>query len=251
MIGPALLVPAMDQHYRPARAAATPLMLDQMSVPALCAISLARKLRAGYMGPAYRVRRSDTLEQDIGFAGDLVDTLALLAFVGAGTGTVVRGYDQGLFGCDLWQTNIAKQPIVVSAGALVITTGAGAAGKPTMNLTAGRSLERPDACGLTGAPALTMAGRFRYASGAGIPIMLRVGAAGFASIATKLFGLAVNDAVAGQMSITVDTHGPRLNLTHAFTDSAYYVARAAAGAGNGTFRLRSYGVDRAFVAQAG
>lgn len=77
------------------------------------------KLRVStYTGPAIRVRRSsDNAEQDIGFVGTVLDTAALLAFTGAGSGYVVRFYDQSGGGNDFAQATGSKQARIVNAGA--------------------------------------------------------------------------------------------------------------------------------------
>lgn len=79
-----------------------------------------RKLRSAYTGAAIRVRRSsDNVEQDIGFttAGDL-DTVALLAFVGAGSGFQTTWYDQSGNGRNLVQAAASAQSRIVNAGVL-------------------------------------------------------------------------------------------------------------------------------------
>ena len=84
-----------------------------------------RLLRTAYAGPAVRVRRSsDNTELDIGFtaSGDL-DTVALLAFTGAGSGFVTTWYDQSGNGRDATQTTAANQPRIVNAGVLFVENG--------------------------------------------------------------------------------------------------------------------------------
>jgi hypothetical protein len=64
-----------------------------------------------------RVRRSsDTVEQDIGFSGDGLDTAALATFIGANTGTVRFLYDQTGNGNHLLNTVASQAPIIVSSG---------------------------------------------------------------------------------------------------------------------------------------
>jgi hypothetical protein len=76
-----------------------------------------RKENPLYGGSALRVRRSsDNAEQDIGFVGTALDTTALLAFTGAGSGFVVKWYDQMGLGHDFGQTATGKQPRIVNAG---------------------------------------------------------------------------------------------------------------------------------------
>jgi hypothetical protein len=224
--------------------------LDQISVPALCAVSSCRKLRSAYSGPCLRVRRSsDSTEQDIGFAGNVLDQAALLAFVGAGSGYVVTLYDQGPAGRHLTQTDTAKQPLIVNAGVLVITTGTGSLGVPTMKLDTGRGVERADACGMTGAPALTMATRFRSTNTSGSPVYCRIGSA--ASVASAVWQILPAGASPNQLYLGY-VNGPCFNVNF-WNDlrSDYYVARAAAGEANQLHAMRVSGVDSGLNSVAG
>lgn len=102
-------------------AAVTPLLLDTYT-GASVAYSL-RKLRAAYTGNAIRVRRSsDNLEQDIAFIGNVLDTVSLLTFCGAGNGFVTTWYDQSVSN-NLAQTTAINQPQIVSSGALITRGG--------------------------------------------------------------------------------------------------------------------------------
>lgn len=76
-----------------ATTAAPPPVLDTVAMAATAAYG-TRKLRAAYTGAAMRVRRSaDGAEQDVGFnAAGVLDTAALLAFVGTGSGFVSKLY---------------------------------------------------------------------------------------------------------------------------------------------------------------
>jgi hypothetical protein len=102
-------------YYNAASAGAS-LLLDLY--PAAAAYSL-RKLRTAYSGACIRVRRSsDNAESDIGFNAGVLDTAALLSFVGAGNGFVVTWYDQqGAF--NVTQTSSTAQPQIVSSGSLI------------------------------------------------------------------------------------------------------------------------------------
>lgn len=103
------------------------LLLDQYS-GALFALSL-RKLDRDYLGNAIRVRRSsDNSEQDIGFVSGALDESALLSFVGAGNGFIVKIYDQSGNGNDAIQPATANQPRIVISGAIIKTNG-----KPTID----------------------------------------------------------------------------------------------------------------------
>jgi hypothetical protein len=94
-----------------------PLLLDQF--PGAAAAYSLRKLRNDYTGAAIRVRRSsDNTEQDIGFAGNELDTAALLAFVGSGDGFVSTVYAQE--GSNATQEVVSNQHRVVGGGVLDI-----------------------------------------------------------------------------------------------------------------------------------
>lgn len=79
-----------------------------------------RKLRNSYSGNCIKVRRSsDNTTQDIGFSGSVIDTSALLSFVGAGNGFIDTWYDQSTNGFNATQTTTTRQPQIVSGGTLV------------------------------------------------------------------------------------------------------------------------------------
>jgi len=93
------------------------LFLDQYGEDCDAAYSV-RKLRAGYAGSAFRVRRdSDDTEQDIGFDADgNLDESALTTFVGSNDGYIVTWYDQTTNGNDATQATTSRQMRVVSSG---------------------------------------------------------------------------------------------------------------------------------------
>ena len=93
------------------------LFLDQYGEDCDAAYSV-RKLRAGYAGSAFRVRRtSDDTEQDIGFDTDgNLDESALTTFVGSNDGYIVKWYDQTTNGNDATQATTSRQMRVVSSG---------------------------------------------------------------------------------------------------------------------------------------
>lgn len=83
--------------------------------------SVSRRLLATYTGPLFRVRRSsDSTEQDINAtAAGLVDTTALLAFCGSGSGFIRTVYDQKTgTALNLDQTTALSQPRIVNAGSV-------------------------------------------------------------------------------------------------------------------------------------
>lgn len=76
-----------------------------------------RLLGYNYSGNCVKVRRSsDNTTSDIGFAGGVIDTSALLTFCGAGHGYVERWYDQSGNGLDAVQLTTTRQPQIVSSG---------------------------------------------------------------------------------------------------------------------------------------
>lgn len=94
--------------------------LDALGFSPAGAWSVARRLRSRYSGPLLRVRRSsDNAEQDIGYRGDgALDSAALLAFCGAGSGFAAKVYDQGGGAYDMVQATAGSQPRIVNSGAL-------------------------------------------------------------------------------------------------------------------------------------
>jgi hypothetical protein len=99
-------------------------VLDLISVIVSAAYGL-RRLRRLYTGFCIRVRRSsDNAQLDIGFdsQGNL-DILALLAFIGTGSGFVTIWYDQSGNGRNATQTTAGSQPRIVNAGVLDIANG--------------------------------------------------------------------------------------------------------------------------------
>jgi hypothetical protein len=98
-------------------------ILDQLGITAAGAYSLRQVRLAASL--ACQVRRSpDNAELNIGFtaSGDL-DTAALLAFVGSGSGFVTTWYDQSGNGRDATQTDSTKQPRIVSNGIMNMVNG--------------------------------------------------------------------------------------------------------------------------------
>lgn len=117
-----------NRNYQVSRVYRTGYLLDQVS-GALAAYSL-RRVKFSYSGSAIQVRRSsDNTTLDIGFnIQGLLDTSALLSFVGGGSGFVTVFYDQSGFGRNLTQATVASQPRVVNAGVLDVNTF----GKPSI-----------------------------------------------------------------------------------------------------------------------
>lgn len=97
------------------RPAAGGAYLDALAVLPRAAWSLRKLISTATV--ALRVRRSsDSAELDIGFSGDALDTAALTAFVGAGSGFVQTWYDQTGNGINVTNATAAQQPRIVNAG---------------------------------------------------------------------------------------------------------------------------------------
>jgi hypothetical protein len=95
--------------------------LDAYESSLLSAYSVWRRLLSSYTGPLIRVRRSsDDAEQDIGAgATGLLDTVALLAFCGAGNGFLTTIYDHTET-TNLVRATASIQPQIVNSGALYL-----------------------------------------------------------------------------------------------------------------------------------
>lgn len=100
-------------------------ILDIYSTNTLYCRYLTLQRGAYYGSPCIRVRRSsDNTEQNIGFTTTgVLDTAALLSFVGAGNGFVVTYYDQSTNARHATQTNLTKQAQIVASGALMTQAG--------------------------------------------------------------------------------------------------------------------------------
>jgi len=97
-----------------------PLLLLDLYPNAAAAYSV-RRLSSTYTGDLIRVRRSsDNTELRIGYnSSNVLDTVALLAFVGAGNGFVTTWYDQSGNANNATQTTALNQPQIVSSGSLL------------------------------------------------------------------------------------------------------------------------------------
>jgi len=98
-------------------------ILDLLSTSPTVAFSL-RQLKSTATRAIQVRRSSDNAVQDIGFtAGGDLDQAALLAFVGSNDGFITTWYDQTGNGHDALQATAAKQPMIVSAGTVMIQNG--------------------------------------------------------------------------------------------------------------------------------
>jgi hypothetical protein len=83
-----------------------------------------RRLSRFWTGAAIRVMRtSDNSELDIGFIGEDLDVVTLLAFVGSGSGFVTIWYDQSGNNRHATQTTAGSQPSIVVNGAIITQNG--------------------------------------------------------------------------------------------------------------------------------
>jgi hypothetical protein len=97
-------------------------VLDLIFAIAFVAYGL-RRLSRFWTGAAIRVMRtSDDAELDIGFIGEDLDVVTLLAFVGLANGEIVIWYDQSGNGRHAVSTE-GRRPRIVNAGVLDIANG--------------------------------------------------------------------------------------------------------------------------------
>lgn len=141
-------------------------LLDMVTASAAAAWSVSRLLRAAYSGSAYRVRRaSDSTEQDIGFTADgYTDDSALASFCSGTNGFVTTVYDQSGNGRDLTQTTAARQPKIYDSSTGRVTAGSNSVTAMDFDGSDDR-LQRTDALGFSGNPAITLVGNFQLDSG--------------------------------------------------------------------------------------
>jgi hypothetical protein len=100
--------------------------------PGAAAAFSVYRLSSTYSGSLIRVRRSsDNTEQDIGYdINNVLNTTALLSFVGAGNGFITTWYDQSGNANNATQSTALNQPQIVSSGALLTVNS-----KPSMVLS--------------------------------------------------------------------------------------------------------------------
>jgi hypothetical protein len=241
--------PAPQQMWPLGRAPAPAgtLLLDKISAPATNAYSCLRKLRTAYGGYAFRVRRDDSAEQDIGFAGDYVDTAALLTFCGAGSGYVVTLYDQSGNGRDVTQATTTAQPRIVNAGALEqYPSGRAAMSFDGTNDTLRRSTA--GATSISGNPNVTVGSAFQWLDATSFA--WEFGATG--STQNNHFGL--YRAAVGATPIFKNHYGTGRNfepVVNPDTAARSYVVQHTAGATTHTGVIRQDGVSLAQGATGG
>jgi hypothetical protein len=213
--------------------------LDSMPAPAAC-FSVGVRLLTSYTGPLIRVRRGGTGgESDIGFnAQGKLDTAALNTFLAGVAGVVVTVYDQSGNGRHWTQAVQANQPILFTVGPGQVVIGT----SPAMsNVGSALQLARPDAFGLSGATAVTIAS-----------VWTRDSAIGGSSMGPAVLG---NTAVNGQ-SIAVYANASDTNLrigiggaARDFTSPSLTagpnntIIRMAAGVGVGSATCRRNGTN--------
>lgn len=172
-----------------------PLFLDVY--PNAKAAFSVRKLREAYSGPCMRVRRtSDNVDAEIGFDSDgWLDTVALLAHVGAGNGNVQLWYDQS---GNAKNTECFTSRIVT--GGVVLTASNGKPAVHQVHTTTTTTVANVFAVGDTtksvfevnyfsaqigsGSPIMASIGNSNYRSGISGGSMWSMSATGFSTLAT-------------------------------------------------------------------
>jgi len=125
---PTAFPPALDSAFPPAvgEEGAGALNFDLAA-----GIYSIRRVRAAYTGPCMRVRRSsDNAEIDVFWANGLVDSAAIMAHVGAGSGFVTTWYDQSGKANHAAQTTAGNQPTIVVSGVMQMMQG-----RPSLSFT--------------------------------------------------------------------------------------------------------------------
>lgn len=105
-----------------------------------------RKLRSGYTGFAFEVRRSsDNVTTNIGFVGEDLDTTALTTFLGGSKGYITKWYNQAaspIANSDMIQTTALLQPQITLYSGQYYVTWDGSSGTGTkMNTLAANGLK--------------------------------------------------------------------------------------------------------------
>lgn len=133
-------------------------LLDRLSVSALGAYSVTRKLKRSAT-VAFQLRRSDNnATADIGFVGAYVDFAACLAHCAGNSGFVSLRYDQTGNGNTLAPTSTSAQPRLVNAGAFDVVGNL-----PGLRYDGTDDNEKlVSAFGLTGSPNVTVLWAAKY-----------------------------------------------------------------------------------------
>jgi len=109
-------------------------LLDQYP-GAFSAFSISRKLRFAYTGAAIQVGRlSDGVTLDIGFVNNVLDLTTLTTFIGAGSGSVTKIYDQSGNANDAVSGGYLISPLIINSGSLITLNT-----KPAVEITISKS----------------------------------------------------------------------------------------------------------------
>lgn len=167
-----LFGPEMNGFLEVTNAQAYARLLDKLSVSALVALSLYRRLRANHATGIFRVVRTDANEHDAVLFAHTLDVDELLGHAGANSHVIKTAYDQTGNGRDYSDNGGSTRPRIVLTGALDVN----GAGKPSA-LWDGTNdtLFRNDALGLTGSPALTSACVLAQTSGSASGYFMHLG----------------------------------------------------------------------------
>jgi len=209
----------MHRHFPQPRVG----LLDRVGVKAAGAYSCVERLSLNYRGPLITVRRaSDNATLDINtiaLTGKL-NREQLKAFCSGTSGYVSKLWDSSGNGRHLTQATTANQPRIVNAGTIDTTPG----GRPVMVFSTS-SLERNDALGLTGSPALTIGSCWSGQSDQKMPWTLGSSGGGTGS----LVGLYTDYTASSRLDVNM--------LWHQGGDARHFTCAAATG-------FHSYTVQR-------
>ena len=98
-------------------------LLDLLGSPRPLFAYSIRRITGSYDGHSIRVRRSsDNMQSDIGFVDNSLDVNSLLSFVGNSNGYVSIFYDQSGNGNHAVQSELTRQPLIVSQSSLITSS---------------------------------------------------------------------------------------------------------------------------------
>jgi len=102
---------------------------------AFSAFSISRKLRFAYTGAAIQVGRlSDGVTLDIGFVNNVLDLTTLTTFIGSGSGSVTKIYDQSGNANNAISGGYLTSPLIINSGSLITLNT-----KPAVEITISKS----------------------------------------------------------------------------------------------------------------
>lgn len=223
--------PRREPSLQPAEL--TPLLdlLASIGEPApRWALSLVRKLRIAYVGPAFRViRASDSTSLDVGFMPTgVVNFNPLLAFIAGTTAVIDAVYDQSGNGINFTQGTAASRPTITN-GAGVLQRNAGGKVAVAFDGVNDTLNNAAPGVGMLGGPALSS---LITAQNTG-PTGRRMTQMGISAAAGSSWATAIQTATTFAVSCTTGFR----EFTPLAATSAWFLARKAAAALPSAFRL--------------